>query len=63
MDERQRRIIEKLGLKEKEFEPKPKESTIEISREDFDLLDVEEEVIYHIVEEDGTITIRKGENK
>lgn len=36
---------------------------IEISREDFDLLDVEKEVIYHIVEEDGTITIRKGENK
>lgn len=41
----------------------PKESTIEISREDFDLLDVEEEVIYHIVEEDGTITIKKGRNE
>lgn len=37
--------------------------TVEISREDFDLLDVEQEVIYHIFEEDGTVTVRKGENK
>lgn len=50
------------GVTRKDFEPKRIEP-IEISREDFDLLDVEEEVIYHIVEEDGTITIRKGENK
>lgn len=62
MDDRQKKIIEKLGLKEESFEPKPKESTIEISREDFNLLDVEDDVMYHIIEEDGTITIKKGVN-
>lgn len=55
------KIMGKLGADK--FAPNPKPSTIEISREDFDLLDVEENAIYHIVEEDGTITIRKGENK
>ena len=41
----------------------PKPSTIEISREDFELLDIEEDVMYHIIEEDGTITIKKGVNR
>ena len=40
----------------------PKPTVIEISREDFDLLEVEDDVTYHIIEEDGTITIRKGAN-
>ena len=62
MNDRQKKIIEKLGLKEESFEPKQKESTIEISREDFNLLDVEDDVMYHIIEEDGTITIKKGVN-
>ena len=43
--------------------PKPKYTqTIELSREDFDLLDVEDEVIYHIYEEDGTMTVKMGVN-
>lgn len=64
MDDRQKKIIEKLDLKEESFEPKREPSTIEISREDFDLLDVEEDgAMYYITEADGTITIRKGENK
>lgn len=63
MDERQKRILEKLGLKEEQFEPNKTPSTIEISREDFELLDVEEDVMYHITEEDGTITIKKGVNR
>lgn len=64
MDDRQKKIIEKLGLKEESFEPKREPSTIKISREDFDLLDVEEDgAMYYITEADGTITIRKGENK
>lgn len=35
---------------------------VEITREDFDLLDVEDDVVYHIIEEDGTTTIKKGVN-
>lgn len=63
MDERQKRILEKLGLNEEQFEPNKAPSTIEITREDFELLDVEEDVMYHIIEEDGTITAKKGENR
>lgn len=36
---------------------------IEITREDFEMLDVEQDVIYHIYEEDGTMTIKKGINE
>ena len=54
------KIMNELG--KENFEPKQKESTIEISREDFNLLDVEDDVMYHIIEEDGTITIKKGVN-
>lgn len=40
-----------------------KAKSIHITREDFDLLDFEEEnITYYITEEDGTITVRKGEN-
>lgn len=56
----------KANLKARGFD-KPFENSapeiIEISREDFDLLDVEQDAIYHIIEDDGSITIRKGENK
>lgn len=63
MKESTKRRIEELGLKAKDFERKPKPSTIEISREDFDLLDVEADETYHIIETDGTVTIKKGVNK
>lgn len=36
--------------------------TVDISREDFELLDVEQDVMYRIIEENGTVTFRKGEN-
>lgn len=40
-----------------------KAKSICITREDFDLLDFEEEnITYYITEEDGTVTVRKGEN-
>lgn len=36
---------------------------VEISREDFDLLDVtDSNTIYTIFEEDGSVTVRKGED-
>lgn len=35
---------------------------VNISREDFELLDVEQDVIYYIFEDDGSVTIRKGVN-
>lgn len=63
MNERQKRIAQKLGLAEDQFEKKSTPAIIEISREDFELLDVEQDATYHIIEDDGTITIRKGENK
>lgn len=38
--------------------------TEEITREEFDLLDMQDDnTIYYILEDDGTITIVKGENK
>lgn len=52
-----------LNLKKEDFEPKKKES-VNISREDFDLLDAEEDgVIYYITEEDGSITMKRGANE
>ena len=39
----------------------PVESTVEISREDFDLIEVQDgNTEYHVVESDNTITIYKG---
>lgn len=56
-------MMRKLGLTIKDFQPKPKPlEVVEISREDFDLLEVEQDVLYHIFEEDGSITVRKGVN-
>lgn len=54
--------IERL-LNRNKIKPKQTPIIIEITREDFDLLDVEENVTYHIAEEDGTVTIRKGVNR
>lgn len=56
-------MMRKLGLTESDFKAKPKPmEVVEITREDFDLLEIEQEVIYYIFEEDGSITVRKGEN-
>lgn len=64
MDDRMKEKLLKVGITPDSFEPKKEPLTIEISREDFDLLDVETDgTIYHIVENDGTITIKKGENR
>lgn len=47
--------------KEPKPEP-PKPTTVHISREDFDLLDVTyKSVTYYIEETDGTITMKRGE--
>lgn len=66
MTEKQIERIRKAGLNPSDFKPKPKEpvhvSSLHITREDFDLLDVQDEnVIYYIIEEDGAVTVRKGE--
>lgn len=42
---------------------KTKSETITLTREDFNLLDAEENVTYNILEEDGSITIKKGTNR
>lgn len=55
------RLDELLRLNNVE-QPK-KIEIIVITREDFEMLDVEQDVIYHIYEEDGTITIKKGKNE
>lgn len=53
----------KLGINQEDFEPSKKEP-VNISREDFDLLDAEEDgVIYYITEEDGSITMKRGANE
>lgn len=62
MNDKNKARLRKLGLNEADFKPK-KEETITISREDFDLLDIEQDVLYNIIEEDGTITIKKGVNR
>lgn len=57
-------MMNKLGLKKQDFEPKKESLVVEITREDFNLLHVEEDgVIYHILEEDGAVTIKKGVNR
>lgn len=50
-------------IKEAPPEPEPPQPQVEyISREDFDLLDITyKAVTYYITEEDGTITMRQGE--
>lgn len=41
----------------------PETKRVEISREDYDLLDVTDvNTIYTIIEEDGSVTVRKGED-
>lgn len=42
---------------------KPKTETITLTREDFNLLDAEENVTYNILEEDDSVTIKKGTNR
>lgn len=58
-------MMRKLGLKPEDFEPKPKQpEIINISRENFDLLNAtQNNVIYYVVELDNTITVIEGENK
>lgn len=50
-------------LKMNHVKEKETPSLIEISREDFDILDIEQDVMYRIIEEDGTITMKKGVNR
>lgn len=54
-------LLKRNGIKE---EPKQKPlKTLEITAEDFNLLDVEDEnTIYYIINEDNSVTIKKGEN-
>lgn len=51
---------------DEEIPYEPKDETpqdVRITREDFDLLDVTKQYItYYITEEDGTVTIRQGED-
>lgn len=57
-------MMSKLGLTQQDFEPKKEPLVVEITREDFNLLHVEEDgVIYQILENDGTLTIKKGVNR
>lgn len=57
------KLDELLKLNGLKSEKKPIEPVTTISREDYDLLDVEQDTTYHIIEEDGTVTIRKGVNR
>lgn len=55
--------LNRVGLSPAAFEPKKVEAvrTVQISREDYDLLDVtDENTIYYIYDEDGMVTVRKG---
>lgn len=46
-----------------EPQPEPEPSELHLTREDFDLLDVTyAETTYHILEDDNTITIMRGED-
>lgn len=58
-------MMNKLGLTAEDFEPKPKQpEIISISREDFGLLDATaDNTIYYIAEPDGTVTVKKGDNR
>ena len=59
------KLIAMGKVKAEDFKPKPKAPEIvNISREEFNLLDAEEDnVIYYITEEDETITIKRGVNE
>lgn len=58
-------MMKRMGLSEKDFLPKPKQpEIINISREDFDLLDATaDNTIYYITEPSGTVTVKKGDNR
>lgn len=58
-------MMQKMGLKPEDFEPKPKQpEIINISREDFNLLDATaDNTIYYITEPSGTVTVKKGDNR
>lgn len=54
-------LLKRNGIKEK---PKKQLKTLEITAEDFALLDAEDEdTIYYIIAEDGSVRIKKGENR
>lgn len=58
----QRKMMAAQGLKDKDFKPMPKETTVEISRFEFELLEMTySDTTYRIHEDDGTITTIKGE--
>lgn len=55
--------IKAHGLNVDDFEPK-KNQIVNLSREDFNLLDATEDgTIYYIAEENGTVTMYKGDNR
>lgn len=63
MRSRTKAMLEKLGLREADFEPK-KDAIVYISREDFNLMDaLTDGTIYYVSENNGSMTIVKGENK
>ena len=56
------KLNELLKLNHLKSAEMPKESTVEISRFEFDLLEMTySDTTYRILEDDGTITIVKGE--
>lgn len=62
MTETQKKMMEALGI-ESLKKPKPM-SIIYISREEFSLLDATaSDTIYYVTENNGTVTMIKGENK
>lgn len=59
MTETQKRMMERAGVKSLS---KPIPKTVDISRLEFDLLDMTyADTEYHIIEENGVITVVKGE--
>ena len=63
MTNEQRARLNRVGLNPAAFEPKKVEAvrTVQISREDYGLLDVaDENIIYYIYDEDGNVSVRKG---
>lgn len=59
MTEAQRRMMQKAGVKSLS---KPIQKTVDISRLEFDLLEMTySDTVYNIAEENGTITTVKGE--
>lgn len=59
------KLIAMGKVKAEDFKPKPKQPEIvNISREDFNLLDaLTDNTIYYVTEKNGTITMIKGENR